>query len=395
MKIFALTLFVSLSGLVLGACTVPNYDDSRCAGFLGCSAGQEIGPVHTTLGGTAGAPGTAGAGTAGAGTAGAGMGTGGAAAPDIHAVISGKGCGHDVPAMQVATKAGTPVGYTHFTVMGTGANLTATPLASKAAPRTFWVRVPADYDQTRPYPLIYIGQGCGGYGSANTATYGLYKEVYGGNEQAIYVALDLPEDHANQDCYDNKDGLQSQEWEAFQLFTEFVDSNYCVDLNRIYVAGYRTGGWLANMWGCYFAGWPTPARKFAPTYHLRGQAVVAGGEPPEQPDCGGPVAAIWIHDRNDYASLVSNDLAALARVGRMNGCDTNHDDTTLQVPWHPEVTAIGDVCTKFPACPADYPVVFCLTAGIWGAQDTRATAAFRLFFDEVEGNVPILPPATN
>jgi poly(3-hydroxybutyrate) depolymerase len=33
-----------------------------------------------------------------------------------------------------------------------------------------------------------------------------------------------------------------------------VDSNFCVDNDRVYATGYSTGGWLQNMWGCYFAG---------------------------------------------------------------------------------------------------------------------------------------------
>ena len=86
----------------------------------------------------------------------------------------------------------------------------------------------------------------------------------GGTEQAIYVALDIPTDMANMNCYDNRDGPNSQEWEAFELFMKTLDANYCIDLNRIYVTGYSTGGWLGNMWGCYFAGDGT-GRKFAPS----------------------------------------------------------------------------------------------------------------------------------
>ena len=116
------------------------------------------------------------------------------------------------------------------------------------------MRVPVDYDPNHKYRIVYIGQGCGGYDVANTSTLQLFKETSGGTEEAIYVALDIPTDMANQDCYDNRDGPSSQEWEAFELFHTVVDSNYCVDNDRVYVSGYSTGGWLTNMWGCYFAG---------------------------------------------------------------------------------------------------------------------------------------------
>jgi poly(3-hydroxybutyrate) depolymerase len=346
------------------------------------ATGAACGGRAALLPGSAGAGGAAGSG----GAAGAGDPSLDPRRADVDAVWPGAGCGKELPAEQVPTAAGSPKGYTHFTVMGTGANLTDASIAAKLGPRTFWVRVPPDYDPNRPYRVVYVGQGCGGYESANTSTFALYKESLGGTEQAIYVALDIPRDSANQDCYDNRDGLQSQEWEAFQLFQEFVDAHYCVDLNKIYVAGYSTGGWLANMWGCYFAGWPSPSRKFAPTYHIRAQASYSGGEPPVQPTCGGPVAGFWLHDANDTGNPISGNLAALARVGRMNGCATTISDPSLQAPWHPEVSSIGaGSCKKFVGCPADYPVVFCTTTGLGkSSQDWRMIPALKYFFDEIE-----------
>src|ERR1700690_1314588 len=120
MKIASLAL-VALSGLALGACVKPpDYSTSNCAGFLGCSAGKQSGPIMDTEYGLRYLP------------------------PD-NSVRPGLGCGKPVPDSQVATVAGSPKGYTHFTVDGTGENLTDTPLASKAGPRTFWVRLPPKY----------------------------------------------------------------------------------------------------------------------------------------------------------------------------------------------------------------------------------------------------------
>jgi poly(3-hydroxybutyrate) depolymerase len=303
--------------------------------------------------------------------------------PNADVVWPGVGCGKPLPANQMTATPGSARGYTHYVVMGTGTNLTDTPIATNAIPRTFWVRVPADYDPSHPYRVVYVGQGCGGYQMANIYTFQLYKESAGGTEQAIYVALDLPENQVNMDCYDNRSGPSSGEWEAFQLIQQFVDANYCADLNHIYVAGYSTGGYLANMWGCYFAGAPTPPRKLAPGYHIRAQIAVSGGEPPMQPTCGGPVAALILHDTVD-SNPFSGALAALARVGRTNGCDTTYDDATLQVPWHSDVVG-PDVCKKFVGCPAGYPVVFCTTTG-QGHSDhhTDVIPAAKLLFDEIE-----------
>ena len=224
----------------------------------------------------------------------------------------GPGCGKPLPAKQPPTIPGKPNGYTPYTVMGTGATL-AGPVPAKAGPRTFWVRVPPTTIPTTSTASSTSVRAAAATTSRTRQTCQLFSEPQGGTEEAIYVALDIPTDMANQDCYDNSDGPSSQEWEAFELFHTFVDSNYCVDNDRIYVSGYSTGGWLANMWGCYFAGdgqrpWngvpggdsaaaPPPRRAGSrPQYHIRGQASVSGGEPANNPPCNGPVAAIWIHD---------------------------------------------------------------------------------------------------
>jgi poly(3-hydroxybutyrate) depolymerase len=304
------------------------------------------------------------------------------------------GCGKPLPDNQIPTVVGRPTGYTHFTVMGTGATL-AGPVPSKAGPRTFWVRVPADYDPNHRYRVVYIGQGCGGYEVANTSTMQLFSAQQGGNEEAIYVALDIPRDTVNQDCYDNRDGPSSQEWEAFELFHTVVDSTYCVDNDNVFVSGYSTGGWLTNMWGCYFAGdgqrpWdgqpggPAPdanvaPRRFAPRYHVHGQAANSGGEPANNPPCNGPVAAIWLHDLMDSNAYSGNHDVALPRVLRMNGC---YSATPNTAAWHEDLMGKG-VCVKYIDCPAAYPVVFCTTVGQGHGDDhTRAILGFTAFFDE-------------
>jgi poly(3-hydroxybutyrate) depolymerase len=228
-KTRALSFAFAVASVALGGCHLYNNDNDNtaCSGYLGCSRSQgQIGiqpPVDPC--------------------------TGKVYIPRTTNV----GCGKDLPAMQIPTVKDKPTGYTHYMVQGTGDTLAAMQ-PTKVGPRTFWVRVPQDYDPSHKYRTVYIGQGCGGYNVANTSTVQFFKETTGGDEEAIYVALDIPTDMANQDCYDNRDGPASQEWEAFQLFHDLIDDTYCVDNNRVYISGYSTGGWLTNMWGCYFAG---------------------------------------------------------------------------------------------------------------------------------------------
>jgi hypothetical protein len=364
---------------------------SGAGGVAGAGGGSGAGG-SSGAGGVAGEGGGSGAGTAGTGLAGTGVagtsavagasGTSGGAGSPGGPVVS-PGCGLPLPASEVQTVPGKPTGYTHFTVMATGATLQGSNPA-KAGPRTFWVRVPVDYDPNHPYHVVYVGQGCGGFNVANTSTYPLYSEAVGGSEQAVYVALDIPADMANQDCYDTGSGGASQEWEAFALIHGFVEAHFCVDNDHVYVGGYSTGGTLANMWGCYFAGDgakpasdPSRPRLFAPRYHVRAQAAVASLEPQNDPTCNGPVAGFWIQDLMDPVPYAGAQ-AARDRVLRMNACTGSPTQ-----PWHPEILGMG-VCVQYTSCPAGYPVVFCTTTGFGHAdQHERAVPGFKLFFDEV------------
>jgi poly(3-hydroxybutyrate) depolymerase len=344
------------AAVLLAGCLPSGKEDAHCGGYLGCSTGQTI--VDPNAAAVALVP------------------------PPPPPPVSG--CGLPLPADQPQTVPGTPLGYKHYTVMGTGASL-AGPQPAKVGPRTFWVRVPADYDPNEHYRVVYLAQGCGGYEVANTSTYHLFDAAAGGDEEAIYVALDIPRDMADMDCYDSfNSGLASQEWEAFQLFHSLVDQTYCVDNDRVDVVGYDFGGALANMWGCYFAGDgakpasdPAHPRAFVPYYHIRAQGAVASFEPKTGPLCNGPVAAFFIHDMMDGTPYAEGE-ASRDRALRMNGCLGSAADL-----YHPEV--LGAVCLRYTDCPAAYPVVFCTTSGL-GHEDQhdRLIPGITLFFKELE-----------
>ena len=173
-------------------------------------------------------------------------------------------------------------------------------------------------------------------------------------------------------------------------FTPSSTPTIAVDNDAVFVAGYNSGGALANMWGCYFAGdgahpWngkpggaPGAApRRFAPRFHIRAQAVTYGvAEPDNDPPCNGLIAAIWIDDQY-YGDRAAT---ARARVLAMNGCASA---TPRTAPWHPEVEGVG-VCQQYIDCPKSTPVVSCTTIheGMSDGHE-RAIPAFKLFFDEV------------
>jgi poly(3-hydroxybutyrate) depolymerase len=334
--------------------------------------------------------------------------------------------------------------------MGTGATL-LTPIAAKKGPRTFWVRLPVTYDPNKKYRTVYLGQGCGGYDESNTSTYQLYRSDgnMGGTDEAIYVALDIPTDMANETCYDNRDGPSSQEWEAFELIHTMVDSNFCVDNDRVYATGYSTGGWLQNMWGCYFAGdglhpWNgTPGTISSLTSRANSVSDAGTGTsdgPMSMPeDAGstvvdsGPAASdadmfpdgpLYLPTPGQRKFAPEYHVRAQAGVSGgepdnnppcngpvaafwlhdlldPNAYSANHTDALDRVlrmngcfsnnpptaPWHEDVMGKG-VCVEYTACPAAYPVVFCTTNMYGhGSQDARAIPGFNIFFNELESHM--------
>jgi poly(3-hydroxybutyrate) depolymerase len=315
---------------------------------------------------------------------------------DPNSVWPSTGCGKPLPPEQAETIPGSRVGYTEWHVQQTGATLAENKPAN-AGDRQFFVRVPSDYDPNLPYRVVYIGHGCGTVHGGKTSTDLFFDESRGGTEQAVYVGLSVPDNAANPGCYDNNSGPVSQEWEAFDLIHTFVEKTYCVDNNRIFVTGYSTGGWLANMWSCYFGGTGAlddadvaaglTERKFAPKWPVRGGARMTGSLPPNQPTpCNGPSAGIWIHDALDRTNLLATNIAALNLALQTNGCEGSYEEGPKE-PWAPaeQIEGLRGVCQQYTGCPAEvsqnYPLVFCTTNAFGHADQASAIPAFTKFFD--------------
>lgn len=206
--------------------------------------------------------------------------------------------------------------------------------------RNYYVWLPANYDPTRAYTTVFLGHGCGGNGSTVLPMQNASK----GN--AIIVGLS-----AVGQCFMTS-AADSPEIPFFDAVLAQVESTLCVDKNHVFIAGFSSGSWLANLIGCARAG------------IVRGQGNATGGLPPV-PTCSGPIAAMLAHDENDPANNISGGEAARDRILKINGCSLTEtmpydphlgpNDTDLQ--GHPIL------CVQYQGCPAAYPVVWCPTMG--------------------------------
>jgi hypothetical protein len=203
----------------------------------------------------------------------------------------------------------------------------------------------------------------------------------------------------NAGCYDNNNGAKSLEWEAFDLIHTFVEKTYCVDNNRVFVDGYSTGGWLANMYSCYFGGTPSPPlddadlkagrteRKFSPKWAVRGGVRMTGSLPPNQPKaCNGSSAGLWIHDTLDKSNLLETNVAALNLALKTNGCEGDYENGPKR-PWAPaeDIPGLQGVCQEYTGCSPEmsknYPLIFCTTTGFGHADQPSVIPAATTFFD--------------
>jgi hypothetical protein len=214
--------------------------------------------------------------------------------------------------------------------------------------RNYYVWLPTGYDPTRAYTTVFLGTGCGG----NGMTVLPMQNVSKGN--AILVGLSPVGQ-----CFMTS-AADSPEIAFFDAALKDVESSFCVDQAHVFIAGFSSGSWLANLIGCARAG------------IVRGQGNATGGLPPV-PTCTGPIAAMLAHDEGDTTNAISGGEAARDRILKINGC------STTTIPYNPmlgpndtDLEGHPIMCVQYQGCPPAYPVVWCPTTG-QGHSDQVAT----------------------
>jgi hypothetical protein len=376
------------------------------------SGGTQTGSGGTPQGGSSGATGGAG---------------GGASSTTMSA-----GCGMTPPAASgmIGT---TQFGQFSITITAQSYNSYSQPAAPVA--RTYYVRLPNNYDNTKPYRVIYLGPGCGQAQSTLMTPKGLpidsdpmTQGATGAASNAIIVQLEQgtynpaeynpancrPGDTSgctstSAYCFDDwayvpantiPDGPASAAMERayFDALHKSIEGRYCVDKTRQFYAGYSSGGWLAQQLGCWFPD------------VLRAQANVTGGLPPDIKTNSTaandycvkhPIAAFLIHDALDGTPAVggnpfSGSVDAATRLFALNGCTgmfatPPRPDSTAPLPAGLALYTITGVpnnnnfrCYQYTTCPAANPMYFCVSIdGMHNDQHARADPAFWEFFSKL------------
>jgi polyhydroxybutyrate depolymerase len=214
--------------------------------------------------------------------------------------------------------------------------------------REYFVYLPAGYDPTTPYVVVYQFHGCSG--SPDKENNNVPVQNASGSSAIIVRG------RAVEDCWDS--GNDSPDIAFFDAMVGATEAAYCADPERRMAAGYSSGAFMTHQLACSRGG------------ELRGVASIAGGQAGS--GCTGDVAALLIHDADDGTVGISASEGARDMHLEANGCG----DTTE--PFDPAP------CVEYQGCEAGLPVVWCQTSGSGhDRQDGLAAPAFWNFFSSL------------
>jgi poly(3-hydroxybutyrate) depolymerase len=343
------------------------------SGGMGSGGSAGVGGVSGTagtssVGGASGATGTGGSGQAGRGGAGAGgassgrgggagvggLASGGGASGSGSASSSGGatggagigGLGGRGGATGAGGAAGSAGSASTLQSPGCGKAPTLTSgtrtIQSGGDSRSYILRIPDNYDNSRPYRLIFGYHWNGGTmqdvdgGGTSGATWSYYGLRAQADDSAIFVA---PQGIGN--GWSNSGGRDLAFTDGM---LELITGDLCVDTKQIFALGFSYGGGMSYALACAR---PTIFRAVA----IYSGGVLSGCEGGTQ-----PVAYIGIHGISDGTLNISGGRSMRDRFVMNNGC-------TAQNPPEPSGGSLTHTCTTYAGCTAGYPVEWCAFDG--------------------------------
>jgi len=207
---------------------------------------------------------------------------------------------------------------------------------------TYILDLPADYDTTRAYPLLFAWHGAN-VSNTNFHNYLNLKDAAG--DEAIIVT---PE------CLDGGSSWPTT-MDYFDTMLEHFKASYCIDTSRVFTTGHSMGGFWTGRLGCERGD------------VLRGNAVLAASHPSGSCAGDGTMAAMFSVGDSDF--VVANPEGEEEYWAEANGCDF-----TMSTP----VAAAPD-CVEYSGCAADAPVRTCSFSGGHEIPSWTAAAVWDFF----------------
>jgi poly(3-hydroxybutyrate) depolymerase len=211
-------------------------------------------------------------------------------------------------------------------------------MTSAGLNREYIVSLPSNYDQSKPYRLVFGMHWMGGSaGAVNSDGWYRLKPLDTGNT-TIWVAPQGYTDGSPWRGGDNKDHT------FFEELVKLLKSNLCIDTSRVFSLGFSFGAMVTNA--------------LAQTHQdiLRGVVVYATADyniyfPT---NTGKPLAYMGVHGKADNLCPMTSGRNSKDRFVKNNKCT---------VPSSvPEATSSTHVTYDYE-CPSNYPVKWCTHTG--------------------------------
>ncbi|WP_432745426.1 RICIN domain-containing protein [Streptomyces sp. JH002] len=201
--------------------------------------------------------------------------------------------------------------------------------------RSFILRVPANYDNNRPYRLIFAFHWRGGTAQdvASGGTSGNAWSYYGQQEQSNNTAI-LVAPQGLDNGWANAGG---EDITFVDDMIRRVESGLCVNPAQRFATGFSWGGGMSYALAC------------ARANDFRAVAVIAGAQ---ISGCSGgnqPIAYFGIHGISDSVLNIAQGRSLRDRFVSNNGC-------TSQSPREPAPGSRTHITTTYSNCRAGYPV---------------------------------------
>ncbi len=374
------------SSIGSGGMSTGSGGTASTGGQLGGTGGQRTGGATAATGG---GPGSGGGGGAGTGVAGAGggntttggdtgsggssTGTGGSANGGRSGTGGSSGTGGNSTALDGGAGAGgTDAAATDGGVTSPGCGKTMNRPNPKTqqtitiggTTRYYLLDVPSDADNKTPLMLIFALHG---YDMNNVSVVGLFNFTSrsGGKAITVYPQGEGP---APGDTSHWGDNVLKSTWMGNEANYSFIrtlmtelEGRYCIDTNRVFLAGFSMGGLFTNFTACDHPDW---FRAYAPVEGMGPGGSQDGTQPLS---CANAAAkpAIMIHQGTADTSVKPVEGEKTRDFwSTRNGCTKT-------------TTASFTGCQSYTGC--EQPVIYCL--GSWNHTiDAKATANIWSFF---------------
>ncbi len=278
-------------------------------------------------------------GSGGSSTANGGLGTGGstvAVGGGTSARSAGCGKTSTVTFGTVPGESGTKVGT------GKGGYVT---IQSGGQSRGFAMRLPDNYDNTKPYWLIFGFHWNGGNSAEvdSGGTNGYWWSYYGlqrkSNNNAIFVAPDgLSAGWAN---------TGGRDLTFVDDMVKLIEDNYCVDTSNIVTSGFSYGGGMSYELAC------ARAKVF------RAAVIYEGGQLSGCDGGNDPIALWQVQGLTDTTVNMGLATPIRDRFVKNNGCTAQSPPQPANPP--PYLNPGGHICTNYSGCTAGHPVRWCVS----------------------------------